>query len=881
MKCIKLIAYILSGLIISLVVGLYAFFIFGLPKVLTSADNISKYEAFLLNKTGLPFSIQGLKIKTTPFFGVEVLLDKIYIKPSSGKEIAYGNNLEYKVNLFNLKGAEFSSDYLYGDIESIKSYIKPSQKENKPFNLSYLPQINIKEAFIKFNDKTIGKIDYIKSVKKRGQIITSLFANIESNYLKSPVIFGKSGEIIYSSKGLNFNDFSVQFDNSKLLLSGDARNISIKGNSLPVKELESAFIYFYKLKNPNKRNFIENFTNFKGNMDVDLTYSQGNLNGICKTHDLGADFSNLNIPVFLPETVFNFANKTINAKTSGLFGGEPVKTDFLLTGLLTKDLTVRGNVYSILTNKFTQKYFPKIMVIGSADASVKYLTHNGKVDVDYTLKIPRGTNISTKYGALDNTDKEKHILMHTVKQGNPMKISEYYYSIFDGGEYKKLISGDGLFEKINGHYRLSNLSAKTSGRVPVTIIRSFLKNYVNGGTFDADVKLNLLEKSLLGTLNLYDVKHANFLYLQNTGANFEKDKVMLSMNGTFYDSPVRANAVAKNDFDNIIVHNIDAHLDSFFVQRGKLTSIPKTFPAASGGKISVPKDIDVTVERGVVKIDRVYGRKFDIRNVEMQGTLKNNIATFVMPKAEYANGVWSAKGKYNIKKYSSDIEFFASDIDSNIVATNFFKLKNQIEGSAFATLHFISKDKLNDIKAKATFAMSDGFLPTIGSQEFIVNSSKKPSKSWIMNKFKDIKICLSKITNIDFSKPNVFYSNLYGSFNIDNEQVKDVKIFSKSDYLSMFIEGNYNIDTEGGDLNIWGRRNKTHAKGIRILKIPINLIYRVVFRPEKTKDMYQSKISLIPDIKTKMGDDVSTFRVSVSGNINSKDSLKIILKDLR
>lgn len=882
MKIFKTIAYVLSGLIFVLVVSIYVFFLFGLPKVLSSPENISKYETFLKDKTGLPVSIQGLDVRTTPLLGVEIAAKKFKMDSPDKNDIAYGDNIKYSVNLLNYKNGELSSDYVYADIDSIKKYLKPSQKENKPFDLTLIPKINFDEAYIKFNDKTFSKIDYIKFEKEYGKIIIRMLAQVESEYLRNPVTIGQNGAIIYSSKGINFDNFLVQFEKSKLNLSGDAKNLAVKGNSLPVNELESAFLYFYKLKNPNKRNFIENFSNFKGTMDVDLVYSQGNFNGICKTHNLGADFSNLNIPVFLPETIFNFKGRTIKADTSGLFGQEKVKTDFLLTGLLTKDLTVTGNVYSRLTNKFTQKYFPKVIIIGAADASVKYITHNGRVDVDYNLKVPRGTNITTKYGGLDNLDKEKHISMHTVKQGTPMQISEYYYSILEGGKYQKVITGAGLFEKFNGRYKLSKLSAKTMDRVSVDIIRSFLKNYVKGGTFDADVKLDFVDKTIIGSMNLYDIKHSNFLYLQNTGANFEKERVLLNMNGTFYGSPMSAKAVAKNDFDDIIVRNIDVHLDSFFVQKGKLTSIPKTFPTnSSGKKISVPKDIDVTVERGVVKVDRIYGRKFDVRNVEMQGTLKNNIATFVMPKAEYAKGILSARGRYNIKKYSSDIEFFASDIDSNEVATNFFKLKNQVEGSAFATLHFMSKDKLNDIKAQATFAMSDGFLPTIGSQEFFINNSKKPSKSWIMNKLKNIKISLSKITNIDFSKPNVFYSNLYGSFNIDNEQVKDAKIFSKSDYLSMFIEGNYNIETESGDLSIWGRRNKTHAKGIRILKIPINLIYRVVFRPEKTKDVYQKKISLIPEIKTKLGDDVSTFRVNISGNINSKDNIKVILKDLR
>ena len=113
--------------------------------------------------------------------------------------------------------------------------------------------------------------------------------------------------------------------------------------------------------------------------------------------------------------------------------------------------------------------------------------------------------------------------------------------------------------------------------------------------------------------------------------------------------------------------------------------------------------------------------------------------------------------EYIVVNNSSDIQFFASDIDSNIVATEFFKLKDQVKGEAYATLHVITKDKLNDIKAKATFAISDGFLPKIGSQEFIINSSKKPKKqsnskivNKLRNKFKDIKITLANITNIEY-----------------------------------------------------------------------------------------------------------------------------------
>ena len=65
------------------------------------------------------------------------------------------------------------------------------------------------------------------------------------------------------------------------------------------------------------------------------------------------------MPIYLPKTIFDFNNHEINAKTSGLFGGEKVFTDFHLTGLFSKDLITSGNVESTITNKLQQNIFPK------------------------------------------------------------------------------------------------------------------------------------------------------------------------------------------------------------------------------------------------------------------------------------------------------------------------------------------------------------------------------------------------------------------------------------------------------------------------------------------------------------------------------------------
>jgi hypothetical protein len=95
----------------------------------------------------------------------------------------------------------------------------------------------------------------------------------------------------------------------------------------------------------------------------------------------------------------------------------------------------------------------------------------------------------------------------------------------------------------------------------------------------------------------------------------------------------------------------------------------------------------------------------------------------------------------------------------------------------------------------------------------------------------------------------------------------------------MFIEGNYNIDSEIGDLTMWGKHNKVAEKKIRILKLPLSLLYKIFFRVERSKLQNMDKIKLIPPIIAK-DEEIGIFRVQVNGNLNNNE-VKIILKDLK
>lgn len=879
MKIFKELLKLTVALSVIFILGAYAFFLWTLPSVLTSYDNIAKYEDFLSKKINVPVSIKNLQVKTHPNLSFDISAQGVYIIPKGKENLFHVDNLKYSGNLLNIKHGKLNSDYIFADINALKKYVKiKPDKDKKPFKLSFYPQTNIKGAQIKFNDKTYIDIDYIKSKKDKGQIVTNIFAKIYSSYTKEPVIIGEKGTLVYENKP-GFKDFSIKYKNAEFLLSGNPDGLKIFGKDLPVAELESSFLYFYKLKHPNKRNFLENFDNFKGTMDVDLLFDKKGLTGNCVTHNLGADFSKFKVAVFLPETKFDFAGREVSAATKGTFGGEPVTTDFHLTGMLTPDLHVKGNVSAPFTNKITKRYFPQVQISGATDAKVKYHTHNEEVNVYYTLTVPDGNNIMSDWGNLNNTDKTRVISMHTYKNGDPMKIESWDYSVIQSGKPVKIVYGDGNFKKINGRYNLADFSLKTDGKISVNYIKSFMRDYIKDGSFDANLKLYFLDDLLLGNVNFYNVSHKDFLFLKNANIKIDKDIVTVLSEGSFYSSPMKMSVkVANNMSNDILIHSIDVHLNEFFVKKGRFSEIPQSFkdgkPAPA--KTKPKKKIKYTVEQGRVIVDRIYAEQFDVRNVNIQGSLKNEIATFVIPKADYAKGLLSAKGIYNLSDHSSNMQFFASDIDSNVVLTEFFHLPDQIEGTAYATLHAITRNKLNDVKATATFAISDGYMTRLADREISITEKKKDGT--IKRK---IKYTLSKITNIDFSVKEDFTANIYGTFVLDNDLVRNAKVYTKNDYIGMFIEGNYNIATESGILQVWGRRNKTEARGIKIFKIPVNLIYKIVFRPEYTVSQYQDKIKQIPEIKAKVTDEVDLFRVFVSGNFNQKSGLKYELKNLK
>ena len=121
--------------------------------------------------------------------------------------------------------------------------------------------------------------------------------------------------------------------------------------------------------------------------------------------------------------------------------------------------------------------------------------------------------------------------------------------------------------------------------------------------------------------------------------------------------------------------------------------------------------------------------------------------------------------------------------------------------------------------------------------------------------------------------------DIKGSFDVHNTEIKNINLTTWHELSAMFLEGSYEMEKQYADLQLFWHYSKEAPKGIRIFGIPLNFILKVVFRPEHSKELYESKLSQIPQINS--DDKNSTYyRIQLKGDINNNKTT-LTLKEIR
>lgn len=857
MKLIKnLFLYFLSFSITAGVI-VYLCFLFVLPAAVN--NNLNKLEALIYSKTGIKVTSEALRIKTTPFLRVNLDLAEI-----SAENTAYIKNLHGKINLLNISESKIQTDMINinGDNLAKLTFGKKKTKTPKTFNIDKLPTISVKGIIFDINQNHI-KAENVNINSQKA----SFTAEIKTPFLDNTLKVSDKGYLYFNESDIFVKDMEILLGNSAIYINGSlldkksGLDLYVTGNNLPVREIEKTLLFYQKSQDPAKK-FIENFKDYKGTIDIDLNIRNDGVFGKCTASNLSAIAVWFDIPLYFEKVVFNFNKDRITSKAEGLVGGQKALHTLDITHLGTEDKDVTGILTTTLTDKF--KYVPDLTILQSAEAKIKYNIKKKKITVDYTLGIPEGSDILYKSAFLGLRDKQRRFYGQTLKDNNDLKLTSYDYSLIKNGTVKNIITGDGLFKKINGKFVPQFVTCKTNGYAPISVTGSFGR-YVHGGEFKGDLKYNFIDRKIFGKFEVINTIFRDYFV---KSARILADKtILIEAEGTYLKQKFICDLNAKNKLlDEIYVYDLNLFLDKYIVKKHKTKSNSVNLEKLKDIDISSKvMDADVTIENWNIKINKIKKERLVLNDLELRGSLKNDIFTFSMSELNFAQGTLIGSGKYDFRNDTSCIDVSATGIDSNTVADILFNLPNEVEGTANATLHIDTRRKLDDIKAKGNFSIDNGFLPKLGSTEFMIKNNKK--------------IKVADLVNIDFSRKKAFESDIKGSFVMDNSLLRDIKLTSRQKYLSMLITGEYEIKRQHAKMHLFGKYNEEAPKGVKILFVPLNFILKVVFRPENSMDIYRNELRQIPAIEAEQENE-KYFRVKLNGNLN-KDKVDVEIKGIK
>ena len=852
--------------LLSSLLALYLAVVFLLPQVINSNTTISKLQSFVLNKTGIETSIKGLNLKISPMLIADLKVDSINAK-NNNIVIIDINKVSLNYKLVGNHLTLINANNIYIDGNGLKQFKKDkSKKKNSKSELKELPEIHIQNIIYKSDDISV----YARNITADKNIV-QLNADIKARVLKETLKLGYSGTLQITENNLKANLFEVKLGNSQLFVDGDiinqnnTPNFVIKGEKLPVSEIMPILLHLQKSKDPSKK-FIENFKNFNGTVNADLQINKDGINGKCIANNLSANAVWFNIPLYFKEAVFNFRGQTVDSIAEGILGKEKVIHTLNITDLLNpQKKEVVGTMKTTLTKKFD--YVPNLTVLNSVNVGLIYKIKLRKPDVYYNIDIPVNSDLIYNSFYLGLRNYKRNLYANTFKDDNNLYLKQYKYSYSSSDKENVILSGDGLFiknidKKEPDKFIPQYITCNTNGYAPTSVIGAFGEK-VRGGEFGGNLKYDFKNNQVIGNFDIIKARHKAF-HIDRAHVESKNGVFNVTSNGFFKGEKYSADLSLKNNiYGETIIYNMKMFLDKLVLETTPQTDKPKTKINPNDLTKKV-KDAEMTINKWEIAINEIKRDKFVLKNVKLIGSLKNNIFNFSMKDMEFADGVIHAKGVYDFAKNTSKMSFEALNINSNKVAEMTLNLQDQIEGIAQAKVDIDAKDMFRFLDAHCMFEVKEGFMPKLGDKEFMI---------------KDTKYKLSQITNLDLSQKDLMKDDIKGSFDVHNTEINNINLTTWHEQSAMFLEGNYEMEKQYADLQLFWHYSKEASKGIRVFGIPVSFILKVVFRPEYSKEMYRQKLSKIPKINS---DDKNSiyYRIMLKGDINNnKTSLE--LKEIR
>lgn len=740
-----------------------------------------------------------------------------------------------------------------------------------------------------FNPNKLVAQGAIKQKDKTNSIEMNNFNFILSN----GTLVVKNFSAKHNKTSINANEeINNIFDpNKKYTING---NIDINNLDISILELVKGI----KILPLELKNLLNTYTQYSGNIDLSIQSKNNTAKGTVNIHQAKFIHKYFKTPILIQngQIILN-GNKATFKSIIADIDSTPMYLN-LTAWDLNKTAKLNGYLTTKVTENFINKYINSSLTYPIKINGDITLTTDIKGDLKELRIIPKiklapQADIYYMGANLGNESDEREIYADiTMLNDNYYLIQKLNYIRYMKSQNSStyplvILNAKGVINPNKGI--LKNVYIETLNKANAKVFNIFFKKSVlKNGLFQCKLFADgtLDKPKILGNIKMenLDMPLYNTL-IKNVDMSFNPQKIKINSSGIYLNSDfsVKAQMINKLQLPSII-ENIDVQFDTMNIDSliNYLTQIPtpNTTTKLVDRENNITKNQfnigDIIIKRGKIRTKEIKIKNITANNFESDFSLdKELILKIPNIKFDITTGLVDGSASYEFTTGKIKSNMSAFNVDSNKIATSFFEFKDQIFGSSNGHITILTKGKTEDERIKnlsgyVYFEIADGKMPKLGSVEYLLKAS-----NLIKNGITGLSI--SNIIELIAPIKTGYFESIKGSFAIKNGIAQNIELYSKSENLNMFIDGDYDIKQQYANMRVYGRLTKkaTNILG-KIGNTSLNtLISQIpgIKLNNKNKTNIMKEINKIPGVEFN-DEQYKIFTVKIDGNINDEKYVK-------
>lgn len=812
------------------------------------------------------------------------------------KDINWNADLKGKIekSKFSLIGKKLNNQ---ADIKIIAPEIKTDEiipvvlhtTKNKA-----LPKTN---SFISLIAEYSGDFENIdlNNLKAKGQIKTNNKEKAEIKILSGMYELA-NGNLQVKNFKANFFDSPVltDFKITKLFSSSYKINGYLKVSNFDISQLVN--LNKFKILPPYIENLINTYENYEGKADIDITCVNNQLKGILSLKDIKFNHKYFKTPIKVDSgsIILDGQKATLNSIIANI-DDTPIFLNLSIWDL-DKNAKLNGYLTSKINENFINKYVNSkltspIKIKGDITITSDIKGSLTNLKLYPKIKFAKDSDLYYKGSNLGNEENEREIQgVIEVLEDNNYLIKALNYTRYMTSQNAKsypiaIITSNGKIKLEKNKVFIKDFNLETHNKANAKLLNIlFEKSIIKSGLFTCNVNIKNTDKipEIRGYINLENIDIPLYqIFVQKFALDFKDKNTNLDTNGMMLNSDFTAKAIINNEIKKpILIKNIE--LQSQQTNLNKLIDYITQIPTPNNLKF-VDKTAttqtqlnvsDIRIQKGILNVNDIAIKDINATNFKTEFNLDDKMILQI-PNLEFNVTTGNVKGTalYEFESGKIKTNLIANNVDSNKIASSLFEFKEQIFGKANGNITITTKgdteeERLKNMIGYAYFEITDGNMPKLGSIEYLLSAGNL-LKSGITG------LSLNKIIEVLSPLKTGVFKSIKGSFDIKNGIAQNIEVYSKSDNLNLFINGEYDILQQYANMRVYGRLTQK-ANNIlgKIGNLSINsIITQIPGLKSNENESILKDLNKVPGIEL---NDMNqrNFTVKIDGVINSDKYVK-------